>query len=96
MAKKQVFDISTDKATLVDIPNSELPTIDTDQIAANALEDLRRERNLKLAETDYLALGDLTMSDDMKQYRKDLRDITKTYQSMSDSGFKWPTKPSGE
>tara|TARA_Y100000114_G_scaffold110304_1_gene103900 strand:+ start:279 stop:569 length:291 start_codon:yes stop_codon:yes gene_type:complete len=96
MAKKQVFDISTDKATIVDVPNSELPTIDTDQIAANALEDLRRERNLKLAETDYLALGDLTMSDDMKQYRKDLRDITKTYQSMSDSGFTWPTKPSGE
>ena len=96
MAKKQVFDISTDKATIVDVPNSELPTIDTDQIAANALEDLRRERNLKLAETDYFALGDLTMSDDMKQYRKDLRDITKTYQSMSDSGFTWPTKPSGE
>tara|TARA_Y100001973_G_C5172600_1_gene319990 strand:+ start:526 stop:876 length:351 start_codon:yes stop_codon:yes gene_type:complete len=58
------------------------------------LSDLRRERNLKLNETDYLALSDQTLSTDMKNYRQALRDITKSYSSMDAVGFAWPTKPS--
>ena len=42
---------------------------------ARALADLRQRRNRLLAETDYLALSDNTLSDDMKTYRKDLRDL---------------------
>ena len=42
---------------------------------ARALADLRAKRNRLLAETDYLALSDNTLSDDMKTYRKDLRDL---------------------
>ena len=34
-----------------------------------------------------------TMSDAWKKYRQDLRDITKTYKSMQDKGFTFPTKP---
>ena len=34
-----------------------------------------------------------TMSDAWKKYRQDLRDITKTYKSMQDKGFAFPTKP---
>tara|TARA_Y100000114_G_C11702266_1_gene299042 strand:- start:467 stop:811 length:345 start_codon:yes stop_codon:yes gene_type:complete len=61
---------------------------------ANAkLLRLRLERNAKLQETDYLALSDHTMSDEMKTYRQSLRDITNTYQSVEDEGFAWPTKP---
>ena len=54
---------------------------------------VRKERNELLAETDIYALSDVTMSDDMKTYRQKLRDITKTYQAMDESGFAWPTKP---
>ncbi len=64
-----------------------------DAAPARALAELRSKRNRLLAETDYLALSDNTLSDDMKKYRQDLRDITKTYQSLSDKNFKFPTKP---
>jgi|TARA_R100000081_G_scaffold90391_1_gene65423 hypothetical protein len=57
------------------------------------LARLRTERNIKLQETDYLALSDNTISDDWKTYRQSLRDITKTYSSVDDEGFSWPTKP---
>ena len=52
------------------------------------------ERNHKLNTTDWRASTDLTMSDEWKTYRQELRDITKTYQSMDAVGFKWPTEPS--
>ena len=58
------------------------------------LAELRTQRNILLAKTDYLALSDVTMTDAWKTYRQELRDITKTYQSMSDDGFTFPTKPS--
>jgi len=57
------------------------------------LADLREQRNSLLAETDWTANSDVTMSDEMKSYRKQLRDITNTYQSMSDDGFAFPKKP---
>ena len=41
-----------------------------------AIASLRQDRNRLLAETDFYALSDVTMSDEMKQYRQDLRDIT--------------------
>ncbi len=63
--------------------------------AARDLEMLRVERNLLLAETDWWAMSDTaTMTDAQKTYRQSLRDITKTYKSMDDDGFSWPTKPS--
>ena len=37
---------------------------------------LREKRNKLLAETDYLALSDMTLNDSMATYRQDLRDIT--------------------
>ena len=51
-------------------------------------------RNALLLSTDYMALSDVTMTDAWKTYRQSLRDITKTYQSMSDKDFKFPIKPS--
>ena len=57
-----------------------------------AAERVRAERSRILAETDYFALTDNTLSNAMRQYRKDLRDIT------AQAGFPhnvtWPTKPS--
>ena len=43
--------------------------------AAAPLKQLRVERNVKLAETDYLALSDVTLADNMKTYRQQLRDL---------------------
>jgi len=57
------------------------------------LAELREKRNTLLSETDWTALGDVTMSDKMKTYRQELRDITKTFQSMSEKDFKFPDKP---
>jgi len=60
-------------------------------VAAEPMKLLRAERNMKLAETDWWASSDLTMTDAQKKYRQDLRDITKTYDSLEK--VKWPTKP---
>ena len=59
---------------------------------AEPLRLLREERDRLLAETDWMASSDLTMSDAWKKYRQDLRDITKTATSLYDAEF--PTKPS--
>ena len=39
------------------------------------LAEIREIRNLKLQETDYLALSDVTMSDAVKTWRQTLRDL---------------------
>jgi hypothetical protein len=63
----------------------------TELEAAEPLRLLRVERNRKIAETDWWASSDLTMTDAQKKYRQDLRDITKTATSLDD--VKWPEKP---
>ena len=65
----------------------------TDELPVYALQRLREKRNALLAETDWMANSDVTMSTDWRNYRQALRDITKTYQSMEDEGFSFPTKP---
>ena len=40
------------------------------------LDDLRTQRNILLAKTDWTANSDVTMSDEMKTYRQQLRDAT--------------------
>jgi len=64
-----------------------------EETASRNLLGLRQARNYRLAETDYLALSDNTLTTEMATYRQALRDITNTYQSMYDDGFSWPTKP---
>ena len=61
-------------------------------VAAEPMRLLREERNRRLAEVDWWASSDLTMTDAQKKYRTDLRDITKTATSLDD--VTWPTKPS--
>ena len=46
--------------------------------AAEPMRLLRLERDKRLRETDFLALGDVTMSDDWKTYRQALRDLPAT------------------
>lgn len=57
------------------------------------LAELRSERNVKLAETDWWASSDLTLDSDRRVYRQALRDITDTYGSLDSAEGNWPTKP---
>jgi len=41
-----------------------------------AIADLRFKRNVLLSETDWMANSDVTMSEAMRTYRQELRDIT--------------------
>ena len=94
MAKKIIYDFSTNKTVTRDLTSEEQKELDAQKPSAEKqLEILRSERNRLLFETDWWALSDLTMTDAQKKYRQDLRDITKTYQSLSDKDFKFPKKP---
>ena len=59
-----------------------------------AMANLRQDRNRKLAETDFYALSDVTMSEDMTTYRQNLRDITNGLSTVEDvNAVVFPTKP---
>ena len=65
-----------------------------DAAPTRAFEDLRRVRDEKLAETDFYALSDVTLSDEMKKYRADLRALPSKYDdSTVVKTITWPTKP---
>ena len=73
--------------------------VDETAIAAKVAEleveyqwkDLRQQRNRLIAETDYLALSDATMTDDIKTYRQTLRDLPAN--TTDPANPVWPTKP---
>lgn len=75
--------------TAVEITELEtsLGVMESDRLANKA----RIERDSLLAETDYLALSDNTMSAAMTTYRQALRDITE--QAGFPTNVTWPTKP---
>ena len=60
---------------------------------AATAERNRATRDAKLAETDFYALSDVTMSAEMTTYRQALRDITahENWPNLEDAD--WPTKP---
>ena len=64
----------------------------TDEINAALAADVRAERNAKLADSDWRASQDVTMSDEWRDYRQALRDVPS--QLPSSSSITWPTEPS--
>tara|TARA_Y100000015_G_scaffold10808_1_gene10275 strand:+ start:466 stop:666 length:201 start_codon:yes stop_codon:yes gene_type:complete len=60
---------------------------------AQAEEQNRQTRNMLLAETDFYALSDVTMSSEMQSYRQALRDITSHSNWPDLAEEDWPTKP---
>lgn len=64
-----------------------------------ALFNLRAERNRKIAETDWWASSDLTMTDEQALMRQRLRDVTDHFQSLEEVEWPelgqevWPTPP---
>ena len=58
------------------------------------IKNLRIKRNNLLAQTDYLALSDQTMSAEMTTYRQALRDITNGLTTVADvEAVVFPEKP---
>ena len=68
--------------------------------AAAPMKELRRQRDAKLVETDWTALSDVTLADNMKTYRQALRDLPAS-SGGKDATLKdgvlenvtWPQKP---
>lgn len=69
--------------------------------AAEPMRLLRKERDRLLAETDWWAVADRTMTDEQSAYRQALRDLPDNSTPVLDytnkptyiSGVTWPTKP---
>ena len=90
------LDGSTTKPTETEI-NHKISELDS----AEAIRLLRLERNARIAETDWRASSDLTISDAWKTYRQALRDLPATASPSLDSNYDldltsvtWPTEPS--
>lgn len=81
------------KPTLVEF--NELSISDTN---ASAIEEVRKQRNVLLRETDWRFRSDLTPSQGWKDYCQALRDITNNSSNWSinangDVAINWPQKP---
>lgn len=74
--------------TITDKTTEEIAEYDADTATTN-----RATRDAKLAETDFYALSDVTMSSEMQSYRQSLRDITthENWPNLEDAD--WPTAP---
>lgn len=72
-------------------PTTETIVLDQELLDEVAEVDVRKERDKRLAETDWMTSSDRTMSQAEIDYRQALRDIT------DDEGFPhnvtWPTNP---
>ena len=62
------------------------------QLTASNWRDLREKRDKLIAETDWMANSDVTLTDDWKTYRQSLRDLPAN--TSDPTNPTWPTKPS--
>jgi len=80
--KEEAVKVAEEKAWNDDAPN-------------RRMIELRRQRDVLLAETDWMANSDVTMSTAWRNYRQALRDITtQTPTDDTLSNITFPTKPS--
>jgi len=91
---KKVFNIQTGEVTTVPLTAEEIAERETyvrDVLPLEQMAALRRQRNQLLTETDYLALADSTLTDEMRTYRQALRDLPANTVDPANPVF--PTKP---
>ena len=103
MDKYTYVDVDKKTSVIMEFTAKEQEEMDARQKAfEDGAEDrawfaLRAKRDKLLAETDWMANSDVTMSDAWKTYRQELRDMTKT---LSDDDvanleeIEWPKEPS--
>ena len=94
---KVVVDCSNGTSKTVDLTEDEIKKFNAEVAAGpteleSKLENIRMIRNGLLADTDWMANSDVTMSDEWKAYRQALRDIPQ--QSGFPNDVTFPTKPS--
>ena len=81
--KVQNYDATTGEVTITDLEQAKIDEIkeyySDAKVNERKLNQIRKIRNEKLSETDYLAMSDNTMSDEMKTYRQSMRDIPQDY-----------------
>ena len=81
--KVQNYDATTGEVTITDLEQAKIDEIkeyySDAKVNERKLNQIRNLRNQKLSETDYLATSDNTMSDEMKAFRKSMRDIPQDY-----------------
>ena len=61
------------------------------RLLADKWVNVRKDRDRRLAETDFNALSDSTLSSNMKDYRQALRDVPEDTADVDN--INWPTKP---
>ncbi len=83
--------ILSDDTSLWGITWSQAKTKHDELVAAEPMRLLREERDRLIAETDWWAGSDNTMTAAQTTYRQALRDITDNATSLDD--VTWPTKP---
>ena len=92
---KIVVNVQTDEKTLVSLSAAEIAEREAyarDVLPVEQMAVLRGKRNQLLAETDYLALSDVTLSTEMAEYRQALRDLPAN--TSDPANPTWPVKPS--
>ena len=86
-----VWENGTAPIPVADI-QAQLPIVEFDM----AMADLRTKRNKLLSDTDYFALADNTMTEEVKTYRQALRDITENLTTVEQvKAVVLPIKPQG-
>jgi hypothetical protein len=95
MLTETIFDLQTGEVTTIPLTAEEIAEREAyarDVLPGLQLEQLRARRNQLLTETDYLALADSTLTDEMRTYRQALRDLPANTEDPANPV--WPTKPS--
>ena len=93
---KTIVNVQTGEVTTVPLTAEEIAereAYERDVLPGILLDNLRRERNRLLTETDYLALSDQTLTAEMQAYRQALRDLPAN--TVDPANPVWPTKPGG-
>jgi hypothetical protein len=84
-----VWENGTAPIPVADI-QAQLPIVEFDM----AMADLRTKRNKLLSDTDYFALADNTITEELRTYRQALRDITEGLSTVEQvEAVVFPTKP---
>ena len=94
--ERYIVNCQTGEQTIVPLTAEEVAQREAyarDVLPGLQLEQLRVQRNQLLAETDYLALADSTLTDEMRTYRQALRDLPAN--TSDPANPVWPTKPGG-
>jgi len=94
---KTIVNVQTGEVTTIPLTAEEIAereAYERDVLPGVLLDNLRTRRNQLLAETDYLALSDQTMTAEMKAYRQALRDLPANTVDPANPVF--PTKPGGQ